>query len=178
MKVKNSKSDPSSMHSNESMNEHVWFMRMALEQAEQAWRIEEVPIGAVVVDPKGEVLARTHNLKESTHNACGHAEILALQEAAKKIETWRLVDCKLYVTLEPCPMCLAALGQARIGQVIFGAYDPKGGSISLGYTMHRDVRLNHRFAMLGGILHYECSRMLSQFFKERRPGHSVASHNT
>ncbi len=162
----------------ESMNDHIWFMRLALEQAEQAWRLQEVPVGAVVVDAKGEVLARAHNLKETNHNACGHAEILALQEASQKLGTWRLNDCRLYVTLEPCPMCLAALGQSRIQQVIFGAYDPKGGSVSLGYALHKDPRLNHRFAMIGGVLHYDCSRMLSEFFKQRRPGHLAALHNT
>ena len=162
----------------EPMNDHIWFMRLALEQAEQAWRLQEVPIGAVVVDAKGEVLAKAHNLKESTHNACGHAELLAITEASQKLGSWRLNDCRLYVTLEPCPMCLSAIGQARIQQVIFGAYDAKGGAISLGYSLHKDVRLNHRFAMMGGILHYDCSRVLSQFFKERRPGHSTALHNT
>ena len=166
------------MPSNDLMNDHIWFLRLALEQAEQAWRMGEVPVGAVVVDSNGDVISRAHNLKETTHNACGHAEILALQGAAQKLGTWRLNDCRLYVTLEPCPMCLAALGQSRIQQVVFGAYDPKGGAASLGYALHKDPRLNHRFAMMGGVLHFECSRMLSEFFKQRRPIHLAASHNS
>ena len=160
------------------MNEHAWFMQLALEEADKAWRLAEVPIGAVVVSPSGEVLAAAHNLKESAHNATGHAELLAIQEASRKLGDWRLLDCRLYVTLEPCPMCLSAIGQARVKQVIFGAYDPKGGAISLGYPLHKDVRLNHRFAVMGGVMHYECSRKLSQFFRERRPGHVGAAQNT
>ncbi len=178
MKVKNSKPATSSTPSGEPMSDHQWFMGLALEEADKAWRLEEVPIGAVIVSSEGEVLARAHNLKESAHNPCGHAELLAIQEASQKISSWRLNDCRLYVTLEPCPMCLSAIGQARLAQVIFGAYDPKGGAISLGYALHKDPRLNHRFAVVGGVHHYECSRRLSQFFKERRPGHSVAPHNT
>lgn len=147
----------------------LWCMRLALDEAQAAYRLGEVPVGAVVVDAKGEVIAKAHNLKEATHNPCGHAELLAIQAAAQKIQGWRLEECTLYVTLEPCPMCLAALGQARVKQVVFGAYDAKGGALSLGYPLHRDQRLNHRFSMMGGVLHYECSKLLSQFFKERRP---------
>lgn len=151
-------------------------MRIALEEAEKAHWANEVPVGAVIMSASGEILARTHNLKEETHNPCGHAEILAIQEAAKNLRTWRLEGCTLFVTLEPCPMCLAALVQARINQVVFGAYDPKGGALSLGYALHRDKRLNHRFGMVGGILHYECSRLLSIFFRERRG--SYQGHGT
>jgi tRNA(adenine34) deaminase len=143
-------------------------MRIALEEAELAYRVWEVPVGAVIVDASGAILARAHNVKETSHNPCGHAEILAIQAAAQKIQGWRLEDCTLYVTLEPCPMCLAAIGQARIKEVVFGAYDPKGGALSLGYSLHKDPRLNHRFAVMGGVLHYDCSRILSQFFRERR----------
>lgn len=152
-----------------SLQDRLWCMRLALDEAEAAYRLGEVPVGAVVVDAKGEVIAKAHNLKETAHNPMGHAELLAIQAAAQKISGWRLDGCTLYVTLEPCPMCLAGLVQARIKQVVFGAYDPKGGALSLGYALHRDPRLNHRFSMMGGVLHYECSRLLSQFFKERRP---------
>ncbi len=151
------------------MREHLWFMRMALDEANEAWRKLEVPVGAVIVGPGGDVLAKAHNLKESHNNPCGHAEILAIQEATQKLGDWRLSGCRLYVTLEPCTMCLAAIGQARIPEVIFGAYDNKAGALSLGYRMHKDLRLNHRFAVMGGVMHYDCSRSLSQFFKERRP---------
>lgn len=152
-----------------AMQDRQWCMRLALDEAEAAYRLGEVPVGAVIVDAKGEVIAKSHNLKESVHNPCGHAELLAIQSAAQKIQGWRLEGCTLYVTLEPCPMCLAGLVQARVAQVVFGAYDAKGGALSLGYNLHRDQRLNHRFSMMGGVLHYECSRLLSQFFKERRP---------
>jgi tRNA(adenine34) deaminase len=158
-----------------SLPDHLWNMDLALQQAEQAYRAQEVPVGAVLVSPDGEILARAHNLKESQHNSVAHAEILCIMEASKKIGNWRLSDCTLYVTLEPCPMCLSAMVQARIRQCLFGAYDPKGGALSLGYLMHKDQRLNHRFSVWGGVRHYECSKILSQFFKERRSGYKVTN---
>lgn len=173
MKQKKSKQDLSLIPSSDPMREHIWFMQLALEEASNAWKIQEVPIGAVLVGPTGEILAKSHNIKEATNNPCGHAEVLAIQEACKKISDWRLNQCRLYVTLEPCPMCLAAIGQARLQQVVFGAYDPKGGALSLGYPIHKDKRLNHRFSVLGGVMHFECSKLLSQFFKERRPAHNT-----
>lgn len=151
-----------------SLQDHLWFMAMALEQAELAYKAQEVPVGAVLVSPAGDVIARQFNLKESHFNPVAHAEILALTEGAKKIHNWRLSDCTLYVTLEPCPMCLAAMVQSRVGQCVFGAYDAKGGALSLGYHIHQDKRLNHQFKMMGGIKHFECSRLLSSFFRERR----------
>jgi tRNA(adenine34) deaminase len=153
--------------------DHLWHMGLALEQAELAYRAQEVPVGAVLVSPNGEILSRTHNLKETLFNPVAHAEILSLIEASKKVNNWRLSDCTLYVTLEPCPMCLAAMVHARIRQCVFGAYDPKGGALSLGYYVHKDTRLNHRFSVLGGIRHFECSRVLSQFFRERRHSYKV-----
>lgn len=152
----------------ESIQDHLWFLGLALEQAELAFKEQEVPVGAVLVSPNGDVLSKTYNLKESEFNPTGHAEILALIEGGKKLQNWRLSDCTLYVTLEPCLMCLAALVQSRVKQCIFGAYDAKGGALSLGYRIHQDKRLNHQFSVIGGIKHYECSRLLSQFFKERR----------
>lgn len=156
---------------NFSVSDHMWFMTMALEQAELAYKAQEVPVGAVLVSPKGDVLSKQHNLKESHFNPTAHAEILALTEGAKKLQNWRLSDCILYVTLEPCPMCLTAMVQSRVRQCVFGAYDAKGGALSLGYHLHQDKRLNHQFSMMGGIKHFECSRVLSQFFKERRTGY-------
>src|SRR5690606_12872421 len=122
----------------------------------------------VLVSANGEVLTQKHNLKESHHNPTAHAEVLSIIEAAKKLSSWRLTGATLYVTLEPCPMCLAAMVQARIKRCVFGAYDIKGGALSLGYHMHKDTRLNHRFSVTGGIRHFECSKILSEFFKERR----------
>ncbi len=156
-----------------SLQDHLWFMAMALEQAELAYRLGEVPVGAVLVSPTGEVLSKQHNLKETNFNPTGHAELLALVESAKKIQNWRLSDCTLYVTLEPCPMCITALVQSRVKQCVFGAYDSKGGALSLGYHLHQDKRLNHQFSMIGGVRHFECSKLLSQFFKERRNSYKV-----
>jgi len=148
--------------------DHHWFMNTALDEAYAAYKELEVPIGAVLVSPEGEVLSKAHNLKEQKFNATAHAEILCLQEGSQKLQNWRLSDCTLYVTLEPCPMCLSAMLQARVKACIFGAYDPKGGALSLGYHFQSDKRLNHQFAIMGGVKHYECSKILSQFFKERR----------
>ncbi len=153
---------------NFTLTDHMWFMKIALEQAEQAYRLQEVPVGALLVSPAGDILSRQHNLKESHFNPVAHAEMLALTEGAKKLQNWRLTDCILYVTLEPCPMCLTALVQSRVKACVFGAYDQKGGALSLGYHLHRDKRLNHQFSVVGGVMHFECSRILSQFFRERR----------
>lgn len=151
-----------------SITDHLWFMGLALEQGELAYRAQEVPVGAVLISPEGDVLSKQFNLKESHFNPTAHAEILALNEGAKKLQNWRLSDCTLYVTLEPCPMCLTAMVQARIKLCVFGAYDSKGGALSLGYHLHQDKRLNHQFGVIGGVRHFECSKLLSQFFKERR----------
>lgn len=150
------------------IEDHLWFMGLALEQAELAYKVGEVPVGAVLVSSNGEMISKQYNVKEVNFNPTGHAEILTLQEGARKLQNWRLSDCTLYVTLEPCPMCLAAMVQARLKLCVFGAYDAKGGALSLGYHLHQDKRLNHRFGIMGGIRHFECSKLLSQFFKERR----------
>jgi tRNA(adenine34) deaminase len=156
-----------------TVSDHLWFMTMALEQADLAYKNQEVPVGAVLVSPEGEVLSKTFNLKESHFNPAGHAEILAITDGARKLQNWRLIDCVLYVTLEPCPMCLMSMVQARIKQCVFGTYDAKGGALSLGYHLHQDKRLNHQFSVIGGIKHFECSRVLSQFFKERRSSYRL-----
>ncbi len=157
------------MHtSNINFQDQLWLMDEALIEAEKAYRIDEVPIGAVIVDSNGAILSRSHNLKEKVFNPCGHAEILAIVEAAKKIKNWRLKECSIYVTLEPCPMCLNAMVQARIEKLYFGAYDSKGGSLSLNYNFYKDQKLNHSFSVVGGVRHFECSKLLSQFFREKR----------
>lgn len=153
------------------LQDYYWFMGLALEQAELAFKSEEVPVGAVLVSPKGDILSKQFNLKESHFNPTAHAELLCLVEGSKKLQNWRLEDCTLYVTLEPCPMCLSALVQARVKLCVFGAYDSKGGALSLGYHLHQDKRLNHQFSIVGGMRHFECSRLLSQFFKQRRSGY-------
>jgi tRNA(adenine34) deaminase len=154
-----------------TLQDHLWFMNIALEEAEIAYKAQEVPVGAVLVSPTGDILSKQFNLKETHFNPTGHAEVLAMVEGAKKLQNWRLSDCTLYVTLEPCTMCLSAMVQSRIRMCVFGAYDTKGGALSLGYRLHQDKRLNHQFDVIGGIKHFECSRLLSQFFKERRTGY-------
>lgn len=151
-----------------SLQDHLWFMNIALEEAELAYKASEVPVGAVLVSPEGAIISKKFNLKETHFNPVGHAEILCLEDGGKKSHNWRLTDCTLYVTLEPCPMCLSAMVQARLRQCVFGAYDSKGGALSLGYHLHQDKRLNHQFSMMGGVKHFECSKLLSQFFKDRR----------
>jgi tRNA(adenine34) deaminase len=158
----------SNSHYGLSFNDQLWMMDEALIEADKAYRIDEVPIGAVVVGPTGTILSTAHNLKEKTFNPCGHAEILAITEATKKIRNWRLLDCSIFVTLEPCPMCLSAMVQARIKTLYFGAYDPKGGAISLNYNFYKDQKLNHNFSVVAGLRHFECSSMLSRFFREKR----------
>lgn len=156
-----------------NFSDHLWFMSLAVEQAELAFKAQEVPVGAVLVSPTGEVLSKQHNLKETQFNPTAHAEVLSIIEGSKKLSNWRLSDCTLYVTLEPCPMCLSAMLQSRVKACYFGAYDPKGGALSLGYKFHQDKRFNHQFSVIGGIKHYECSKVLSQFFKERRGNHQI-----
>lgn len=151
-----------------NIRELEWHMHAALEMAERAYKIDEVPVGAILVNEFGETISIAHNEKENNYNPTGHAEILAIQKAALKLQSWRLTKCTLFVTLEPCPMCLAAMVQARIGRCVFGAYDKKGGAISLGYALHQDSRLNHQFSVTGGIQHWTCSQLLSRYFKEKR----------
>ncbi len=151
-----------------SFREMHWHMDTALNQAEKAYKRLEVPIGAVLIGPNKEVLSIAHNLKEEHKNPLHHAEMLCIEEASQKLGNWRLMNCTLFVTLEPCPMCMSAINQARIKNVIFGAYDPKGGALSLGHSLHHNKHLNHRVNVLGGFKHFECSQILSQFFRERR----------
>ncbi len=142
------------------------FLREALKRAEHASTQDEVPVGAVVVR-EGQIIGEGFNHRESDQNPVGHAEIMALQAAAKAIGSWRLVDCDLYVTLEPCPMCLAACQQARIRRVIYGAKDEKGGALCLGFHVHDHPKLNHQFEVLYSPLE-ECSTILKEFFSRRR----------
>ena len=145
-----------------------WHMKVALEEAEKAFSIGEVPVGCVIVDKNNKIISKAHNLKEATNDPCGHAEILAIKKAAKSLGNWRLAGCRMYVTLEPCVMCMGALIQSRVSDLIFGAYDPKGGSISVSQNIHNSKKFNHRISVVGGLLQFESSKMLSQFFRERR----------
>ncbi len=142
------------------------WLKIALEEAQFAAQEDEVPVGAVVVKD-GKIIAREHNRREQNQDPLGHAETLTIAKAAHELGNWRLEGCQLFVTLEPCPMCLAAAQQARIESIIYGAQDPKGGALSLGYSLHSDDRTNHRFTVE---LHpmKECSSILSDFFKQKR----------
>lgn len=143
------------------------YMKIALKEAQKAFDKGEVPVGAVVV-MNGTVIAKAHNLKTSARQATHHAEILAIQKASKKINDWRLDQCEMYVTLEPCPMCAGALIQARIKRIIFGAYDPKGGSIVSCQRMYDVKGYNHYPEVSEGIMKEECSSLLTTFFKKMR----------
>ncbi len=143
------------------------YMKLALEQAELAAQIGEVPIGAVVVCG-GEVVAAAHNRREIDNDPSAHAEFLAMQKASKKLGRWRLSGCTVYVTLEPCLMCAGLMVNARIDRCVFGASDPKGGATGTLFDVSSDSRLNHEFAVSGGVLAEEASAQLKAFFKERR----------
>lgn len=143
------------------------YIRLALKEAEDAFHEGEVPVGAVMV-MDGEVIARAHNRCESTFDPTAHAEILVLQEAARKIANWRLTDATLYVTKEPCIMCAGAMVNARLGRLVYGCGDVKGGGVSSLYHLLSDERLNHQVEVFDGILKDECAELLKQFFKARR----------
>lgn len=143
------------------------FMKQALEEAQQAALLGEVPIGAVLVY-EGKIIARAHNLRETTQNATTHAELLVIQEACKKIGSWRLEDTTLYVTLEPCPMCAGAILQSRVPRVVYGARDQKAGCVDSLYQLLNDERFNHKCNVTEGILAEECGQILTDFFKALR----------
>jgi tRNA(adenine34) deaminase len=143
------------------------WMRLALHEAEVALAEDEVPVGAVIVH-EGLVIAAAHNQREQLRDPTAHAEIIALTQAAAALGTWRLEDCLMYVTLEPCPMCAGALVQARVPRVVYGAFDPKAGAVESLYRLLDDPRLNHRAQTLGGVMAEECGSLLTRFFKQRR----------
>jgi tRNA(adenine34) deaminase len=149
------------------MTEHEHFMRIALEEAEQALREDEVPIGAAIVH-EGRVIARAHNQREQLRDPTAHAEMIAITQAAESLQSWRLEGCTLYVTLEPCPMCAGAIVQARIPTVVYGAADPKAGAVHTLYRLLDDPRLNHRAEAVAGVLAEPCGEILSRFFREQR----------
>ncbi|SET13569.1 tRNA(adenine34) deaminase [Salinibacillus kushneri] len=146
---------------------HENHMRLALEEADKAAKKEEVPIGAVIVKDN-QVIAKAGNSRESSQMAKGHAEFLAIEKANEVLNSWRLDDCTLYVTLEPCPMCAGAIIQSRISKVVFGAYDPKAGSCGSLMNLVQDSRFNHEAELISGVLEEECSSILKHFFKGLR----------
>jgi len=142
-------------------------MRKALEEAEKAFDKDEVPVGAVIVR-KGEIIAAAHNCREILKDATAHAEILAIKEACEALGGWRLIDCDMYVTLEPCVMCSGAILQARIERLYIGAMDPKGGAAGSMLNLFEDYHFNHRTEVIKSILEEECSQILKDFFKKKR----------
>lgn len=156
------------------------FMALAIEEAHRAESLGEVPIGAVVlydpIDPatrrhildEPRIIARACNLRETTKDPAGHAEFIAMKEAARVLDAWRLTGCTVYVTLEPCIMCAGLMHQSRIDRCVYGAPDPKAGALGTLYDIASDARLNHTFSVTPGVLADECAGLLKQFFAQRR----------
>ena len=149
------------------LQEKEFFMREALKEAQKAYDQEEVPIGAVVV-LNGEIIGRGHNLREKEQDATLHAEIKAIHQANQHLGSWRLEDCELFVTLEPCPMCSGAMILARMKRVVFGAFDPKAGTAGTFMNLLQDSRFNHQVEVEQGVLEEECQEILRSFFKGLR----------
>lgn len=149
------------------MRSHEFYMSVAIEAAREAEKLGEVPIGAVVVKDD-EIIATEHNLRETSQLPMAHAEHLAIERAAKKLGTWRLEGCTLYVTLEPCVMCSGTIVMSRIDTVVYGAKDPKGGCSGSLMNLVQDSRMNHRVHLITGVLSFSCGELLRQFFKRLR----------
>ena len=149
------------------MEKDEFYMRLALEEAKAAMENDEVPVGSVLVCD-GSVVSRGHNAREANLDILGHAEIETLKEAAKKRGSWKLRDCVLYVTLEPCPMCASALQQAGIKRIVYGAKDEKNGACGGLFDFFLTPRLNHYPLLSGGVLEEECARMLREYFSKKR----------
>ncbi len=143
------------------------FMKEALKEAQKAYQKKEVPVGAVIVKD-GKIIARAHNIKEEKNDTTKHAEILAISKASKKLQSWRLTDCEMYVTLEPCSMCAGACIGARIKKVYIGTMDLKTGSCGSVLNLLEDYTFNHKVELQTGILQKECEELLKKFFKELR----------
>lgn len=143
------------------------MMGLALEQARAAARLGEVPVGAVIYRGE-EIVAASHNRREVDADPTAHAEVLALREAARKLGTWRLDECMIAVTLEPCPMCAGALVNARIKRLVYGAADPKMGCVHTLYQLCNEPRFNHRIEVVAGVMAQECGKALTEFFRLRR----------
>ncbi len=150
------------------MPTHEDFMRLALEEAKRAGQIDEVPVGAVLVSANGEVLASAGNRTLAVADPTAHAEILTLRAAASKVQNYRLLYTTLYVTIEPCPMCMGAILHARAAQLVFGAADPKWGAAGSLYDLANDTRLNHRIEVMAGVLEVECRELIQTFFRKKR----------
>jgi len=151
----------------DNKGDDIRFMRLALEEAGFAFSEGEVPVGAILVKD-GSIITRAHNQRERSNDPSAHAEVIALREAARIIGSWRLSDATLYVTKEPCIMCAGTMVNARLGRLVYGCRDSKGGAVESLYTLLNDPRLNHQVEVLSGILEEECAEILKMFFKDKR----------
>ena len=149
------------------MNLDEKYMRIALKEAQKAIIFDEVPVGAIIVkDDK--IIAKAFNKRETTNDPTSHAEVNAIRKACKKLNSWRLEDATIYVTVEPCSMCAGTLLQCRIGRIVYGAKDPKGGAIESSLKLFEAKNINHHPQILGGVLQQECSSIISNYFKSKR----------
>ncbi len=146
---------------------HEYYMQMALAEAKAAFDAREVPVGAVIVR-NGAIIASAHNQREMLHDPTAHAEMIAITQAAEAMGDWRLQDCILYVTLEPCPMCAGAIVQSRLPCIVYGTTDPKAGACHSLFNITQDERLNHQTEVTGGVLAEPCKAILQEFFQQQR----------
>lgn len=149
------------------MENHIIWMEEAIKEARKAEELGEVPIGAVIVK-NGEVIGRGYNLRETTMDPTAHAEMVAIRQASEYLNAWRLLDCTLYVTLEPCPMCAGAIVQSRVPLVVYGTTDPKAGCAGTLMNLLQEDRFNHRVEVISHVLQEECGTMLTEFFRRLR----------
>ena len=145
----------------------LFFMKEAVAEAQKAYDLKEAPVGAIAIH-QGTIVARAHNIRETKNDPLGHAELVLLRKLAHKYKNWRVLGVTLYVTLEPCLMCMGALLQARVKRLVFGAMDPKAGACGSLYDLSKDERLNHRMEVTSGILGNECGGLLTKFFEKLR----------
>lgn len=150
------------------MEQHIDYMRLALQEAKKAGQFDEVPVGAILVSEAGEVLAAARNRTIERCDPTAHAEVIALREAAGKTRNYRLLNTTLYVTIEPCPMCMGAVIHARVARLVFGARDPKWGAAGSLYNVAQDRRLNHQVEVIEGVGEPECRALVQDFFRRKR----------
>ena len=145
-----------------------YFMQEAIKEAKEGWLNGEVPVGALLINQSDEILARDHNRCISLNDPTAHAEILVIRQAAQKLKNYRLNGVTMVVTIEPCPMCMGAIMNARLGTLVFGAFDPKLGAAGSAYNLPDNERLNHRITIISRIMEQECRDLMQGFFRERR----------
>jgi len=146
---------------------HQDLMRSAIDIAQSALKTDDVPVGALIVDSENNIISTGYNEREAHQDPTAHAEIVAIRRAAQKLGTWRLDDCKLVVTLEPCAMCAGAIAQSRINTLVFGAWDEKAGAVGSVWDVLRDPRAIHKMEVVGGVLEAECAELLTNFFRQQ-----------